>query len=735
MTTTGTTTSELNFDTRRLSNFIIQLNISLRLVASYPKNHPIIGSSLHKVLHLLELLLEFRTDITVGVARDTLMVEYALLDSKNPVYRSLAKALFDHDIAAITFTRNSSIDDLLRFSEIMTWKREDVRESGGIEKLMDTAGVSTIAVNGIKYDLFSTTEEESIGPVERSAGKGEGSVLWENFVHGLIDGTLDPAGNRTTFADVFDPGMLADMVNELDDRSALKEDEYANVIASFMGRLHHGEFDGNLPTDSLEKLVSFVHKLNPQLRRQFLNGAFTVPESKRHMVEQLLAKFPDDIILDALADINSRTTYTPPVTISLLQRLSKKETAIRGKKTSSTSVRAEGDEHLGEKLRIIFREDDRDEFVPSDYQQALRTITSMNSISVPGLEGIEELRQSLLEHNVETHVSRVILQIMQAPPESCLPEPLERNLLDLVSYFLEMGDFAFLADLYTRLLVLASSRERSGQTADSTLLEFFASDFFVGNVLDSLTAWDKSKQPEMRELVCTVGSPFVQPLLKRLAEEQSRSCRRSCLGCLFELGETAKDAAIEGLSDNRWYFVRNLVLILRELEDPSILQHICNLAGHPHPKVRMEVIRALQHFKHPAADQLLLQELSSPERDVQLNAVTLAENSRSHEVFRTLLACLNTGRAAGFDLDMKKAVVRALGKIGNYEALPTLMQYLETRHLLRQATHMALKTEIIHSLRNYPAAAVLLLEKIAGSDQGELARIAREALFNLQGAP
>jgi hypothetical protein len=733
LTTTDTTTSELNFDTRRLSNFIIQFNISLRLVSSYPKNHPIIASSLHKVLHLLELLLEFRSDITVGVARDTLMVEYALLDSKNPVYRSLAKALFDHDIAAITFTRDSSIEDLLRFSEMMAWKREDIRGSGGIEKLMDTAGVSTIMVNAIKYDLFSTTEEERIGPVESKAGKQEGSVLWENFVHGLIDGTLDPAGNRTTFADAFDPSMLADMVNELDDRSALKEDEYANVIASFMGRLNHGEFDGSLPTDSLEKLVSFVHKLNPQLRRQFLNGVFSVPESKRHLVEQMLAKFPDDTILDALADINARATYTPPVTISLLQRLSKKESAIRGKKTSSTPVRAEGDEHLGEKLRIIFREDERDEYVPSDYQQALRTITAMSSLSVPGLEGIEELRHSLLHHNVETHVAKVLLQIMQAPPENCLPEALERNLLDLASYFLEMGDFAFLTDLYTQLHVLAGSREGSSPPADLTLDEFFASDFFVGSVLDSLTAWDKTKQPEIRELIRTVGCPFVQPLLKRLAEEQSRSRRRSYLGCLLELGDTAKKAAIERLSDTRWYFVRNLVLVLRELEDPSIMQHMCNLAEHPHPKVRMEVIRTLQHFRHPTADQLLLQDLNSPDRDVQLNAVNLAESSRNHDVFRKLLACLSSGRPTGFDLEMKKSIVRTLAKIGNYEALPTLMHYLETRHLLRQAAHTALKTEIIQSLRNYPAASVLLLEKIAGSDNGELAKIAREALTNLQG--
>lgn len=733
MATSDTTQTELNLDTRRLSNFIIQLNISLRLVASYPKNHPIIESSLHKVLHLLELLLEFRPDITMGVARDTLMVEYALLDSKHPVYRNLAKVLFDHEIAAITFSRDTSVDDLMRFSEIMTWKRERVREHGGIEQVLRSGNVSSIAVQGVNYNLFRTTEEETITPAAGHSKMQEGSLLWENFVHGLIDGTLDPAGNSTTFASSFDPGIVAGMVNDLDDRSALKEDEYAKVIATFMAKLHHGEFGGSLPGGSLEKLVSFVHKLNPQLRRQFLNGAFNVPASKLHLVEQLLAKFPDDIILDALADINSRTTYTPPVTINLLQRLSHRESTSKGQKTSSTSVKAEDDEYLGEKLRIIFREDDRDEYVPTDYQNALRTITSLTSLSVPGLAGIDELRQSFFEHSVETQVTRVILQIMHAPTENCPHEALERNLLDLANYFLEMGDFTFLADLYLRVVDHGSSRRRASQPVENSIVAFFSSEFFLEKVLACLQTWDKSKQPGIRQLVKTVGAPFVQPLLRKLAEEQNRSLRHSYLGCILELGDIARDAAIAGLADERWYFVRNLVLILRELKDPSIQQHLICLSDHPHPKVRMEIIRTLQHFNHPAADHLLLRDLNSPDRDHQMNAANLAENSTSLEVFKKLLSHVENGQAAAFDLELKKAVIRTLGKIGNYEALPTLMHYIDTKHILRQAAHTSLKAEIINSLRNYPAAAVLLLEKICGSDQKGLAGMAQAALKALKG--
>jgi hypothetical protein len=170
------------------------------------------------------------------------------------------------------------------------------------------------------------------------------------------------------------------------------------------------EYEGRYFGDSIEKLGKFVSRLNPELRRQFLNGVFTCPGTNRHLTDEMLARFPDDIILDALADINSRTSYAPPVTISLLQRLSREGATDRNVKTASTPQISENEfENLGQKLRVIFREEERDEFVPVAYQQTLRTITSMNGISIPELEEIEEERPTLLGHFVETQFCSVIL--------------------------------------------------------------------------------------------------------------------------------------------------------------------------------------------------------------------------------------------------------------------------------------------------------------------------------------
>ena len=64
----------LNLDTKVLSEFIYALNIARRQILSYPPGHPIINAAAEKLLGLLPRMFEFRSDITIGIARDTLLV-------------------------------------------------------------------------------------------------------------------------------------------------------------------------------------------------------------------------------------------------------------------------------------------------------------------------------------------------------------------------------------------------------------------------------------------------------------------------------------------------------------------------------------------------------------------------------------------------------------------------------------------------------------------------------------
>jgi len=153
---------ELALDTRLLSDFIFELTISRRCVTSYPKGHPLIQASMKRVMNLLGQLLEYRKEIALGVARNSLIFEQKLLDQKNPVYRDYAKILFSHGIAALTFERNLEKEELLQFNEILSRTRDNVRENGGILQTTSDAGIRHLQVKTVSYDLLRVVENDQI---------------------------------------------------------------------------------------------------------------------------------------------------------------------------------------------------------------------------------------------------------------------------------------------------------------------------------------------------------------------------------------------------------------------------------------------------------------------------------------------------------------------------------------------------------------------------------------------
>jgi hypothetical protein len=156
-------------DTRALSTLIIELNIARRNYNSYPPGHPLIDSSLQKVISVYAGLFASRDEIIIGVTRDALMVEGVSLEKSNLVYRDFAGILFEHCIGALVLHPGLTIHELKNFTGILNTKREEIVKQGGIEAIWETAGISAISIKSIRYDLFSTVEEASVGVAEQQA--------------------------------------------------------------------------------------------------------------------------------------------------------------------------------------------------------------------------------------------------------------------------------------------------------------------------------------------------------------------------------------------------------------------------------------------------------------------------------------------------------------------------------------------------------------------------------------
>jgi HEAT repeat protein len=421
----------------------------------------------------------------------------------------------------------------------------------------------------------------------------------------------------------------------------------------------------------------------------------------------------------------------PPTFMQLLERLSKHRVSDGEKPPATTPANVTKNELNA--FHTIFRKDNSERFVPTEYREKLHNIISSHRISEQRRHNIEEMKDTLSYHCIDNSMSLILVELFNSSPDKRQTEKLTSDLLDLCTYFLEMGEFSFLATLYDRLLTIKSCADTNPEYGSQKIATSLTEPAFLEEVLNGLGFWGKAKYHDIRTLIGKVGMPFAEPLLNRLADEPNISMRRYYMDCLMEMGGAARDAALARLEDNRWYFVRNVVILLRSMNDSAVLPYIRRLKKHPHAKVRREVLKTLIHFGDTDADRLLLRDMADKDKEVCLCAIKLAEESKNREVFKRLLGFLGGIGLTKSELEKKNAAIQTLAKIGNAEALPALARLFWSKNRLRPKMHNQLRQEIICSLSRYPvSSASKALRDIAQSPLRELAKLAAEILADLQ---
>lgn len=102
---------------RELSEFLIELSIALHKHAMYPEDHPSLGPAAAGVLRRAAALLQDRASLSLGVARNQLVIEGVATDPKHPVLAELAGRLHRHHLGAVTFSRGveaAEVESMLR---------------------------------------------------------------------------------------------------------------------------------------------------------------------------------------------------------------------------------------------------------------------------------------------------------------------------------------------------------------------------------------------------------------------------------------------------------------------------------------------------------------------------------------------------------------------------------------------------------------------------------------------
>jgi hypothetical protein len=707
-------------DVKLLSSLIVEFNIARRNIGSYPKDHPLITASLNKVIKIYNQLLEQDGVVVIGIARNVLMVNDVLLEKSNLIFRDFAKVLFEHGIGALTLRRGLSLDELRKFYEILCLKREELLNRGGISLLWEQASITSLEMQPIRYDLFRATDPTS-AKNQQQMPQG----LWERFARKLVQGTFDTCNSaqatgeskeKSTYDDVFDPKALALILNRRMGITGQGQDTNVREgMTALIRELNETSFGPETEMAApYEKLALFINALNPGLRRLFLNSSIEIGSiSDNSLAEKLISRLSAETMAEIMEDTEQNRFAGQSRLLELLRKLGKHTTQ---QYDSLPAIRDDMPE-VHQKIRNIFREDSAKDFIPDSYQKALDRIMSVDHGHRIELSGITGLLDTFDSHFLENQISNIIVHLMVRNDD---PEQISRlvdNLDEIFLYLLETGDYEQIIHLIEQCgasEILPEVRNRLRQT--------YTSQEYLNEMLIGLSTWGKLRYDDISHLIGMIGEPFIEVLLDRLSEEENLSLRRFLMDRIQEFGPLARNAMITRLSDKRWFVLRNLIIMLRQLDDITILEHIRPLLRNGHLRVRQEALRACLFFNDPSAERQILHDMDCSDRETQLAAINLADKNSSANMFKKLLAIIGKPGFNGNECELKSAAIHALAEIGRPEALPELARLLASKSLLHPRLLTKLKIDVIRSMCLYPPTVVRPILTRLASGSGEVAR-------------
>ncbi|WP_277057665.1 HEAT repeat domain-containing protein [Trichlorobacter lovleyi] len=709
------------------------LNIARRNWNAYPSGHPLIESSVQKLLTSFQSLLSENGGVQLGITRDGLLLGDEYVEKNNQICKNVAAAFFERGIGALIVSRLPDREELLALLALLSLKREDVLAQGGIEKLWQGAGITALEIRAIRYDRFSGTEEERLS----SESDQEHGSLWEQFVLLMTKGEVGLAG--TDAQGEIRPEVLAASLNahfarRLGSGSGLSNNTLRRATAIIQQAIavsdtgdtgaardvgyteEAGDWSELNETAAVVKadLVAFIAALDPLLRRQILNGFCETGAADASTADELFRYLGATVLQETYASADEYAA-APELLQGILRKL-----LPHLMDSYHTTTR---DDEVRDRMQTLLQEHQREAYMPDAYMQGL--LDSLNSGALKQLDTTElaSLLTTLSPAFINSRGSEIILQLVIADPTSETAQELIQNLADLCGHFLELGDYGQVLKILSQ-----AADPRLPQLLRTTMRDAFCRREFLDEILSGLTVWGKPKYDQVALLIQVLGRAFIEPLLDRMAEEENMSLRRFMMDRVQSFGEIARPYLLARLSDSRWYVLRNIIVMLRTLGPMQENELVRPLLRHANQKVRVEALKLLIQSGDPVAQRQVLRDLDSSDRETQLIAINMADRNSPPEMMRKLLALATGGGYTAVECELKSAAIQALAEIGRSEILPELVKVLTSRSLLAFKALNRLKIDIIRSLDRYPAKTVLpLLEKVADGND-EVARQAAETL-------
>jgi len=573
------------------------------------------------------LLLEDRATVSLGVARNQLVIEGVATDPKHPVLRELAGRLHRHHLGAITFRRGVEEGEVADALRTLAVEAERTGQPLGLGPRERLAAWPHVQLHALTYERLELTDEAGRSPA------GEGDARAAQLWVGLARAALATAPEDTRPPST-EPAVIAQAI---DQHSKAEATGYDQVIVGYLLQIAAElKTAGSTEAAALRRRTSrLIRTLKPETLQRLVGMGGDFAQRR-----QFVSDAADGMAVDAVLDILKAAAETSHETIShsLVRLLSK--LAVHAE-AGAAAVRPQADAALREQVQRLLAGWTLPDPNPGAYGAALHRMARAAPAGAPRTD----------YHATEPdRLVAMALEIGTMGPR--LPAAVGRVVAE--------GRLAQLLDAL------------EGGAADTAAAATVRAQIATAGAVQQIVARAPIDFKLLERLVPLVGAAAAPPLLDALAVAESRGARRGLLAQLAKMGAEIAPFVIARLEDSRWYVTRNLLALLEELGPPPAGFSAAPYMRHTDARVRWQAVKL--QLKLPAErDEALVVGLRDQDpRTLRLTLGLAVALQTCPDTAVPLLVNRATDRTLPGDL--RALAVRALGYTRAPAALETLLQ-------------------------------------------------------------
>lgn len=256
----------------------------------------------------------------------------------------------------------------------------------------------------------------------------------------------------------------------------------------------------------------------------------------------------------------------------------------------------------------------------------------------------------------------------------------------VLEYAVKIAEIGSAVEILKTIRVALDDRELSQEARIhlKKVIEFGGSEGVIkilGEVIDRVEIDERI----VKEYLQLLERNAITPLIEILGELKSMKARKIVIDGLAMLGKRDMQSLVRGLSDERWYVVRNIVYILRLIGDKRALEYLLKTIRHPDMRVRREVIKTLGEIKAPQSVSILRDHLNDPDPQIRIATVRALGAIHTEAAKRLLLQRLSTKDFLQRGLEEKKEYFEVLATWKDQEVIDFLLKTLKKNTLFNRA--------------------------------------------------